>query len=309
MKHNNTQTQQYTSGQFAAAAQHVQRDSQALIPENTIIAYKAKAAEFIVFCNTIYSNQDYPQTVTEEKVFGFLFYQAYRGKRRKGRARRGHARPVFDMSDYESVMAKYNVDAEDNDASLWDTEMDVVGYDVINQCLCACLDLLRHQRSLNANNLFIHDIRSERVEQMMNVVARQKKRVAALQFDEKIDQAVLPYMNVQHINQIEDFLFSKTCFKPTYHVASLRDRFVEILNSPPQKTAKLATTESQFTSTERAAKKVRFSFPLTNAAPPKTPTTRKRSCLLPLTRQGRSAHRPRLERSKSILRPSKYTRQ
>jgi hypothetical protein len=87
---------------------------------------------------------------------------------------------------------------------------------------------------------------------------------------------------------------------------------VEILNRAATKKPKpsaLTATEDKFTSTEnktsRAEKKVRFSFPLTNAAPPKNP--RKRSSLLPLTRQGRSALLPRLERS--ILRPSKYTRQ
>jgi len=99
--------------------------------------------------------------------------------------------------------------------------------------------------------------------------------------------------------------------------------FVEILNKAATKKTKsaLTTTENKFTSTEnktsrtgkekkgkeKKGKKVRFSFPLTNAAPPKNP--RKRSSLLPLTSSFPLTSFPLTRLARSILRPSKYTQQ
>jgi len=100
---------------------------------------------------------------------------------------------------------------------------------------------------------------------------------------------------------------------------------VEILNKAATKKTKtksaLTTTENKFTSTEnktsragkekkgkeKKGKKVRFSFPLTNAAPPKNP--RKRSRLLPLTSSFPLTSFPLTRLARSILRPSKYTQQ
>jgi hypothetical protein len=97
---------------------------------------------------------------------------------------------------------------------------------------------------------------------------------------------------------------------------------VEILNKAATKKTQtksaLTTTENKFTSTEnktsrtgkkgkeKKGKKVRFSFPLTNAAPPKNP--RKRSSLLPLTSFPLTSF-PLTRLARSILRPSKYTQQ
>ena len=64
----------FTSGPFAVQAQRILDHEEQFTRKNTRLAYDRKAEEFLAFCNTMYANHDFPTTVTEEKVFGFLYY-------------------------------------------------------------------------------------------------------------------------------------------------------------------------------------------------------------------------------------------
>lgn len=73
----------FTSGPYAAQSRVVLDNEAALIPANTLASYEPKANEFLEFCkilygvpNTRFHRSGIPyETVTEEKVFSFLFYQ------------------------------------------------------------------------------------------------------------------------------------------------------------------------------------------------------------------------------------------
>ena len=82
----------FTNGQYSRQAQLVQQNEAAIVPENTLIAYEPKGQEFIQFCELVYGltgNNVVPVvTVTEEKVFAFLFFQAFRPQRKRGRKRK-----------------------------------------------------------------------------------------------------------------------------------------------------------------------------------------------------------------------------
>ena len=49
-------------------------------PKNTKIAYRPKITEFLQFCRSVYSSDENPTHVTEEKAYGFVSYQAHRKK-------------------------------------------------------------------------------------------------------------------------------------------------------------------------------------------------------------------------------------
>eukprot|EP00536_Pseudo-nitzschia_multiseries_P008972 jgi/Psemu1/21960/gm1.21960_g len=99
----------YTNGIFAKAARQVQHDDNDGIPINTQLAYGQKGEEFLQYCTSVFSSCGYStQIVTEEKVFGFLFYQAYQTQRTRGRKKQQSQMQIFDGDDYHTVMAKYN---------------------------------------------------------------------------------------------------------------------------------------------------------------------------------------------------------
>eukprot|EP00536_Pseudo-nitzschia_multiseries_P001748 jgi/Psemu1/3973/gm1.3973_g len=188
----------YTSGSFATAAQLVATDDTDGIPRNTKLAYDRKGTEFIQFCQTtIFENTDYPLTVRGDKVFGFLFYQAYRARRKRGRRKvrmeqeqdvsegmPKQSPTLFDAEEYLSVMAQFN-------------------------------DQLNHVNgtaSVPVTSLLVMDY---------DPPGYDTKRIK----NEKIDLVLLPYMNVQNIERIKQFFFSQNADKSrTYYVAALRDR-------------------------------------------------------------------------------------
>jgi len=61
----------FTSGSFSVQAQRILDHEEQLTRRNTRLAYDHKGEEFVAFCNEMYANNDFPMTVTEEKVFGF----------------------------------------------------------------------------------------------------------------------------------------------------------------------------------------------------------------------------------------------
>jgi hypothetical protein len=68
----------HTQGIFEAHAKQVIEDDIEGKPENTMIAYNRNAEEFIMYCQRVHPSSNSAvsdTTVTEEKNFGFLFYQ------------------------------------------------------------------------------------------------------------------------------------------------------------------------------------------------------------------------------------------
>ena len=95
-----------TSGSFAVQAQRILHHEDQLTRRNTNLAYGRKGQEFLAFCQAVYSEHEFPTTVTEEKVFGFLYYQAYRQARKRGRKRRNTGDvSLFDVDDFRAVLA------------------------------------------------------------------------------------------------------------------------------------------------------------------------------------------------------------
>jgi hypothetical protein len=98
----------FTTGIFSQQAQNVLNDSRVLEKENTNRAYDGKAREFEEFCESVFSSlpDHCRKTVTEEKLFGFLYYQSFRQQRSRGikRNSQGSSRQTFDIYDYNEVM-------------------------------------------------------------------------------------------------------------------------------------------------------------------------------------------------------------
>jgi hypothetical protein len=132
----------FTTGIFARQSQQLLIEEEATQRNNTKRCYSLKSNEFKAFCLRVYGEGPYPYVVTEEKLFGFLYYQAYRGKRRKTNS----ANPgVFNFEEYTNIMAM--------SAEQIQSLHDVCGYDNLNQNLCAVLKIWKEQVDLNANNL------------------------------------------------------------------------------------------------------------------------------------------------------------
>jgi phage antirepressor YoqD-like protein len=103
-------------GQYASQARRLLQDQAAHARPNTIASYNPRIKEFREYCQAKFSNlRSYAiEQVTEEKLFGFLFYQAYQKKRQNGR-KKEQQQFVFDPDDFDHVMSQFNDQLNQND--------------------------------------------------------------------------------------------------------------------------------------------------------------------------------------------------
>jgi hypothetical protein len=205
----------FVNGIYAEQAQSVLNESNKNRKRNTQLAYDPKVEEFKLFCEYKYSTKPFPHCVTEEKVFGFLYFQAYRDLRRRGPQ---FSFKEFDVAGYERVMSGYKSSKP-------------IEYDQLNQYLCSLLKLWRDQKDMGSNNVLKEDLRSDRVERLLEVVKHRKKNIDKENFEEKLESDFIPFLQVERIPLIEQELFNRHCNAPLFSLGSLRDRFCFLLST------------------------------------------------------------------------------
>ena len=96
------------NGGFSAreAAQLIYHQRSLITPTNTKRAYVEKGLEFLQFCDFEYKQErEFRRTINSDKLYKFLLFVAYRGKRQRGKKRTsGGDEKVFDEEEYKAVM-------------------------------------------------------------------------------------------------------------------------------------------------------------------------------------------------------------
>jgi hypothetical protein len=115
-------TMRYTPLQQSAAMQAMELANQNVMAQtvrqvnlasrcpNTANAYDPKAREYYDFCNHKYLLLPIDQryTVTSDKLWSFLTYQAFRERRKRGGRKKGVVES-FDLAKYDMIRTKYTV--------------------------------------------------------------------------------------------------------------------------------------------------------------------------------------------------------
>jgi hypothetical protein len=154
----------YSSGPHARLSQRVLADSACLTPTNTGKAYAPKKKEFEDFCKAIHADKEASIrfTVTEEKLFSFLYFQANRKCRKNGAKKRKAQEEEDDEDDYNFDVAEYDEVIRRGERNLPHSHKKLQ-YDTVNQYYCAVLELWKTQQSNGSNNISKDMLRSDRV--------------------------------------------------------------------------------------------------------------------------------------------------
>ena len=193
----------FTGGSYHQKSQRVLRDSALDKVANTNRAYEPKMNEFKQFCANVYGNDDYAQTVTEDKSFAVSFYHGYRNKISKSSLScTGDEFVRFDRNEYDKVVLTANQDGDNDNIG------NIIGLDMVNQYWCAVKIILRHQRAHNANYIWSDDLDSECVNWLMEKLGKRKNRVARSNCKERTYCGSTPYKMIFEVNQIEDYMWN-----------------------------------------------------------------------------------------------------
>ena len=149
----------FTGGQYAAQGRRLLNDVNEIVPTNTKIAYAPFQAEFKGFCDSKHPNDQFPHCVTEEKLFGFLWYQAYREKRP-----RNQKHDTFDANDYDRVVAAHPPGRTSQFTEEELQTSNYPGFSTWEKCYSAVMSHAKQQCSENSNNTERQDFKTDRLE-------------------------------------------------------------------------------------------------------------------------------------------------
>ena len=179
---------------FEAQGEAIAREKQKNTPKNTKSVYTPKAVEFQGFCRSLYGTTPQDQFVTADKLFGFLYYQAHRGKyllkRETG---------FFDRVDYDKVCNKVTTDVVDHD---------MVGSQAIQQYLGAVRNIFDIQLRQGVINIDKSSLMTDRVKDLIKLVGKRKERVMKLLHKERLDGEFQPFQLVDEVPKIEAELWN-----------------------------------------------------------------------------------------------------
>ena len=191
-------------------------------PKNTTAAYDPKSQEFVNYCHSLYVEDDDCEVITPDKVFGFMYYQAYRGKK-VGKGKKG----AFNRLDFDTVMSTSNLESRQRSLG------NVVGSDQINQYLCAIRVLLDAQRRQGLITIQRQDLMSDSMKSLVKLVAGRGERVMKENFKERVNGQFQPFKIIDKIPGLEEQFWEHNHKTRAFGAAALRDRFqfLHTLNS------------------------------------------------------------------------------
>lgn len=190
----------------AEMADAVLRLRESYRPPNTQRQEDNKMTEFFEFVEYKYPNDAYKYNLNSEKVHLFMFYQAFREKKKKGGTKEQRSGPKFSIASFEHTMSQYQklpdgtVVLPNPDKPAGPANFDsfrhairkIYKFQVANNYMAFSWD---HVWSMHCDQLFAHV--KERVPQ--------KKKET---YQEKVDSTFQPYLMVDKYNEIEEELWN-----------------------------------------------------------------------------------------------------
>jgi Centromere DNA-binding protein complex CBF3 subunit, domain 2 len=196
-------------------------------PTNTTKCHGPKIDEFFEFCDIIYSHDPYKYNLTDEKVFRFLFYCAFRKQKKRG-GRKGGSGPKFDVEGYREVMAMYNGEPCSPGAtplpSQPRTPMSWSSWDQYRQVIAKIYNV---QKMEKVCSLYWEDLFQQPCKDLSKHVKQRVPFIKKATYQEKVAAEFAPYTIVERYPEIEEELW-KDCMAavgPRQIACQLRHRY------------------------------------------------------------------------------------
>jgi hypothetical protein len=171
-------------------------------PENTRIAYDGKIAEYFLFCDSIYPDDPFKNTLDKQKVWVFIFYQSMRTQRKRGGGKNRAETARFVKSDYDQVMAEYHGWFGDQSQAPPEPT-NPVGTSVLAQYKAAIRQIFKEQVATGMLGSSWDQIWTMRLENVQNLVKSRRAINNKKAHVEKLDHEFSPYTMVEEYPKIE----------------------------------------------------------------------------------------------------------
>lgn len=179
-----------------------------------------KTKEFFAFCQSLYPHDPYTNVITRDKLYKFLFYQAFRQVKKRG-GKQGSGRNPFDREGYDALMSAYDgIDATNGQAFPMPNLPAAVDYHPLSvpsfkQYMLVLKRIFRDQQNDGVNSLQWEQVWTTACNDLLAHVKKRTPHVMKATYQEKVDGALSPYAMVQHYPQIEQKFWDTSGDDPT----------------------------------------------------------------------------------------------
>jgi Centromere DNA-binding protein complex CBF3 subunit, domain 2 len=197
-------------------------------PSNTVKCHKGKILEFFEYCDEIYPHDPYKYNLTDEKVFRFMYYQAFRQLKSRGGKKNTGAKKYFDRASYDTVIGNFDgvpVSPSQNPMPVQSAKP--MSWSSWNQYQQVIVKIYNQQRMDKVCSLYWDDIWQQPCKDLNLQVKRRVPHVKKSTYQEKVSAEFAPYTIVEHYPDIEQELWND-CLKaagPRQIVCQLRHRY------------------------------------------------------------------------------------
>ena len=209
--------------------QGVHRMLEAELPENTRKAINPKMREFLQFCKTVYAGIGNNTILTDDNVYRFMSYVAFREKRKRGgKKKEGNNDKIFDFEEYKQVMSSISsVNASGLVANCPQPDQPVgkASFDLYKATIKRIYHIQKSKGHLVAN---WDDLWTDHCKNLKKIVYERAPKLKKANYEEKVDATFQPYIMVERFPDIEESLWDASNVSSAHRsVASgLRNRYV-----------------------------------------------------------------------------------
>ena len=198
-------------------------------PENTKKAYEPKMKEYFEFCKTVYPTDPHFNILNRDKMYRFMYFQAFREKKKRGGRRSSNAnKPAFDVDAYRDVMSSNLDPTTGTTAVTLPTPACPVSKCVIAQYKATFRKLYNIQKMRGVLSAQWDDLWTKDLDDIAKHVRERAPKLKKESYEEKVSNEFAPYLYVDRYPDIETELWNDSTSSPGHRsiASGLRHRYV-----------------------------------------------------------------------------------
>jgi hypothetical protein len=194
-------------------------------PVQSADVYDNKTNEYLQFANHVYPHDPYKNSLNAEKVYKFMFYQTFRGVKKRGGKRRISV-IYFDSIGYESVMDKFDAWWKGGRVGAAPTADKPCGRQCFDQYKAVLRKIYKRQVAVGVCSIPWEHMWTLRCEELNSLVKERKAQAKKDNYEEKLQAEFAPYTAVDRYDEIEEVLWTRGQYTTRSAGAWLRHRYI-----------------------------------------------------------------------------------
>jgi hypothetical protein len=194
-------------------------------PEQTADVYDNKTQEYLQFALHVYPLDPYRNSLNAEKIYRFMFYQTFRGQKKRGGKRR-ISDVFFDSHDYDSVMDNFDTWWRGGRVGEAPKPTNPCGRQCFDQYKAILRKTYKRQVTQGVCNIPWEHMWTLRCEELSSLVKERKAVAKKDNYEEKMQAEFAPYAAVERYDEIEEELWTRGQYTTRSAGAWLRHRYI-----------------------------------------------------------------------------------